>query len=59
MNMDKSDLWDILKETIQSDLNALADPNMELASAVAFRIAGEKIILNTMLKMEEKAGRGI
>ena len=53
---DKAEMWDSLKKIIQSDLDALANPKNRTSSEVAIRIAGEKIVLNTMLIMEENNG---
>lgn len=52
--MDYEKMWEDLRAMITRDLNGLADPKLELDSMVALRIAGEKVILNTMNKLERE-----
>jgi hypothetical protein len=50
--MDYKKAWNDMKEAIVRDLSALASPEFPMDSGAAFRIMGEKVTLNTMLKME-------
>ena len=50
--MDYKKMWLRLRTMIMNDLGRMANPEVELDSMVALRIAGEKVVLNTMNKIE-------